>query len=131
MIGKIVLIREDGDHQILDWEHDSLHQMQKLVNGCIEIVKNTPHRLDVVLGDNLSKHLVAVVNDCGMINDMKRNGVATWFLHYPYMLFGPAILMRSGLNADGEPDLLPLRNEEAQLISALLEVGCSSREVEE
>ena len=131
MIGKVVLIREDGNHEIRELEADSLHQLQKMVGGWIEIVHGQTSKISVCLGDNLSKHLCGVVNDSGLILDMQRNGVATWFLHYPGVLCGPVVLMRTGLNADGEPDLLPLRSEEAQLISALLEIGFSSREVSE
>ena len=117
---KILVVWPGYRHAVIDADpEDLLSQLQRYVCGHIEVVHSTG-RLPVVLGDDLDRHLVCVVNDEGMLKPLRINEAATWLTCYQGVLFGPAVYLREGLNEDGEPDLLPLRAEEAQLLAALL-----------
>lgn len=109
MSENIIIINTDGSVESRKTSDETmLEDMQKAVDGFIEIVRpfGRPG------GD-----LVLVVNDCGMINGMKVNRVASCF--YPELLFGPVAIVKEGLR-DGEPDLIGLDDDEAQLMLRLL-----------
>jgi len=130
MSEKLVIIYATGDHRIVDAETDLLHQLQRLVGGPIEIVRNRRKGLCVPLGDNLGTHLIATVDDEGRLRDARYNGIATAFLNYKPLLVGDVVLCREGITEDGELDIFPLTEDDAQLISLLLCLR-GSREVEE
>lgn len=129
MIGKLVVIYPSGDHRIVDAEPDLLHQLQRLVGGWIEIVQNQRKGLSITLGDNLAKHLVAVVDEEGRRRDeIHYNGRATAFVNYKPLLVGDVVLCRKGVTDAGEPDIFPLTDADATLISMVLQIS-GSREV--
>lgn len=131
MIGKLIVIYQSGDHRIVDAEADLLHQLQRLVGGWIEVVRNQRKGLCVTLGHNLGTHLVAVVDEESRLHDeIRYNGIATAFVNYKPLLVGDVVLCREGFTDDGEPDLFPLTVDDAKLISLVLEIG-GSREVKE
>lgn len=131
MIGKLIVIYPSGDHRIVDAEPDLLHQLQQLVGGWIEVVRNQRKGLSITLGDNLAKHLVAVVDEEGRLHDeIHYNGMATAFVNYKPLLVGDVVLCREGFTNDGEPDIFPLTDADATLISMVLRLS-GSREVEE
>ncbi len=130
-IGKLIVVYASGDHRVVDAEPDLLAQLQQLVGGWIEIVKNQNAGTAVPLGDNLRKNLVAAVNEEGMLqNDVKYNGVASYLLRYPGVLAGDAVLLRAGYTQEGEPDVFPLTEEDASRLSLILQLMWS-REVRE
>lgn len=117
---KILVVWPGYRHAVIDADPaDLLSQLQRYVCGHIEIVRSA-RRWPVVLGDDLDRHLICVVNDEGLLHMMRINEAATWITWYPGFLVGPAVFLREGYNEDGEPDLLPLRAEEAQRLAALL-----------
>ena len=129
MIGKLVVIYSSGDHRIVDAEPDLLHQLQQLVGGWIEIVRNQRMSLCISLGDDLAKHLVAVVDDVGRLRDeIHYNGIASAFVRYSPLLVGDVVLCRKGFTYEGEPDIFPLTADDAKLISLVLQIS-GSREV--
>ena len=130
MIGKLVVIYPSGDHRIVDAEPDLLPQLQRLVGGWIEVVRNQRKSLCVSLGDNLSKHLVAVVDEEGRLRDeINYNGMASVFVNYKFsLLVGDVVLCREGVTDAGEPDIFPLTDADAKLISLVLQIS-GSREV--
>lgn len=131
MIGKLIVIYPSGDHRIVDAEPDLLHQLQQLVGGRVEVVRNKHGNLSVQLGDNLSNHLIAVVDEEGLLQkNFQYNGITSSVLQYTGVLVGDAVLLREGRNKDGEPDLYPLTEEDASRLSLLLQLMWS-REVEE
>lgn len=120
---KILVVWPGYRHAVIDADPaDLLSQLQRYVCGHIEIVRSA-RRWPVVLGDDLDRHLICVVNDEGLLHMMRINEAATWITWYPGFLVGPAVFLREGCNEDGEPDLLPLRAEEAQRLAALLTLG--------
>ncbi len=128
-IGKLVVIYPSGDHRIVDAELDPLPQLQRLVGGWIEVVRNQRKGLSITLGDNLAKHLVAVVDEEGRLRDeIHYNGVATAFVNYKPLLVGDVVLCRKGVTDAGEPDIFPLTDADAKLISLVLQIS-GSREV--
>ena len=117
---KILVTWPGYRHAVIDADpEDLLSQLQRYVCGRIEIVRSS-RRWPVVLGDDLDRHLVCVVNDEGLLHMMRINEAATRITWYPGILVGPAVFLREGLNEDGEPDLLPLKAEEAQRLAAML-----------
>ena len=129
MIGKLVVIYPSGDHRIVDAEPDLLHHLQRLVGGWIEVVRNQRKSLCISLGDNLAKHLVAVVDEEGRLRDeIQYNGIGSVFVDYKPLLVGDIVLCREGFTTDGEPDLFPLTTDDAKTISLLLRLS-GSREV--
>lgn len=126
MIGKLVVIYPSGDHRIVDAEPGLLHQLQRLVGGWIEVVRNQRKSLCISLGDNLAKHLVAVVDEEGRLRDeIHYNGMATAFVNYKPLLVGDVVLCREGFTDDGEPDIFPLTDSDATLISMELQISGS------
>lgn len=117
---KILVTWPGYRHAVIDADpEDLLSQLQRYVCGRIEVVRSS-RRWPVVLGDDLDRHLVCVVNEEGLLHMMRINEAATWITWYPGILVGPAVFLREGLNEDGEPDLLPLKAEEAQRLAAML-----------
>lgn len=130
-IGKLIVVYSSGDHRVVDAEPDLLAQLQRLVGGWIEIIKNQNAGTAVPLGDNLRKNLVAAVNEEGLLqNDVKYNGVTSYLLRYPGVLAGDAVLLRAGYTQEGEPDVFPLTEEDASRLSLILQLMWS-REVRE
>ena len=129
MIGKLIVIYPSGDHRVVDAEPDLLHQMQRLVGGWIEIVRNQNPGVAVPLGDNLRKNLVAAVNEEGLLQeDVRFNGIVSALLRYPGLLAGDAVLLRSGFTQNGEPDIFPLTEDDATRLGLILSLW-RSREV--
>ena len=127
MIRKLIVIYPSGDHRIVDAEPDLLHQLQRLVGGWIEVVRNQRKSLCVSLGDNLAKHLVAVVDEEGRLRDeIRYNGIGTAFVQYKPMLVGDVVLCREGFTDGREPDIFPLTIDDAKLISLVLQISGSS-----
>ena len=121
---KILVTWPGHRHAVIDADpEDLLSQLQRYVCGHIEIVKSS-RRWPVVLGDDLDRHLVCVVNEEGLLQMLRVNEAATWITWYPGILVGPAVFLREGVNEDGEPDLLPLGAEEAQRLAAILTFAC-------
>lgn len=117
---KILVTWPGYRHAVIDADlEDLLSQLQRYVCGHIEIVRSS-RRWPVVLGDDLDRHLVCVVNEEGLLQMLRVNEAATWITWYPGILVGPAVFLREGFNEDGEPDLLPLDAEEAQRLAAML-----------
>ena len=117
---KILVTWPGYRHAVIDADQeDLLSQLQRYVCGHIEIVRSS-RRWPVVLGDDLDRHLVCVVNEEGLLQMLRVNEAATWITWYPGILVGPAVFLREGINEDGEPDLLPLKAEEAQRLAAML-----------
>ena len=127
---KIVVIADAGlSFKITDWNSDrSLDQLQNAVGGWIEIVHmiKPPHGLTQLLaGDAL--RLVAVVDEEGKIKNKRYNLAGTFIVGYPDFLCGypdflcgPIVIMKRGVNDDGEPDLLPLSDGEAEAVAQVL-----------
>ena len=117
---KILVTWPGYRHAVIDADQeDLLSQLQRYVCGHIEVVR-CAHQWPVLLGDDLSKHLVAVANEEGLLRMLRLNEVATWVAWYPGILVGPVVFLREGFNEHGEPDLLPLEAEEAQRLAALM-----------
>lgn len=128
MIGKLIVIYPSGDHRIVDAEPDLLHQLQQLVGGLIEIVRNQRKGLAISLGDNLAKHLVAVVDEEGLLRDeIHYNSIGSAFIDYRPLLVGDVVLCREGFTEDGEPDIFPLTVDDAGTISLLLRISGSRK----
>lgn len=131
MTGKLIVVYASGDHRIVDAEPDLLHQLQQLVGGWVEVVRNKHGNLSVQLGDNLSNHLIAVVDEEGLLRkECQYNGITSYLLKYPGILVGDAVLLREGINKEGKPDLYPLTEDDASRLSLLLHLMWS-REVTE
>mgnify|MGYP003290612372 CR=1 FL=1 len=130
-IGKIIVVYASGDHRVVDAEPDLLPQLQRLVGGWIEIIKNQNAGTSIPLGDNLRRNLVAAVNEEGLLQDVVRyNGVVSYLLKYPGLIAGDAVLLRAGFTQEGEPDVFPLTDEDASRLDLILQLMWS-REVRE
>ena len=98
---KILVTWPGYRHAVIDADpEDLLSQLQRYVRGRIEVVRSS-RRWPVVLGDDLDRHLVCVVNDEGLLHMMRINEAATRITWYPGILVGPAVFLREGLNEDG------------------------------
>ena len=84
-----------------------LHDLQDAVDGYIEIVRPF---------GNSGGHLVMVVNDEGLIRDLPVNPIGS--LIYGDLIVGAIVIMKEGIR-DGEPDLIGLTSEEADLVMRL------------
>ena len=84
-----------------------LHDLQDAVDGCIEIVRPFGSSGD---------HLVMVINDEGLIMDLPANPIGS--LIYGDLIAGTVVIMKEGIR-DGEPDLIGLNAEEADLVMRL------------
>ena len=127
-MGKLVVIYPDGDHKLVDAAETDLQQLRDLI-GCdlVEVVHSPSHRFDVLLGD-LQYNIIGVVDEEGALEDHPEyNGVATWLLHYPGVLFGTVVIMRDGWTEDGDRDLFPLSDDDAERIRLILSLGIRSR----
>ena len=88
---------------------DTLHGMQELVGGYIEIV----HPI------YLRRPYVMIVNEEGLLRDLPINNTGSLFYGGP--IVGNVLILKEGLNEDGEPDLLSLDDGEAhELMDELL-----------
>ena len=88
---------------------DTLHGMQQLVGGYIEIVRPV----------YLRRPYVMIVNEDGVLLDLQINN--TGALLYQGPIVGNVLILKEGLNEDGEPDLLSLDDGEAhELLDELL-----------
>lgn len=76
------------------------------IEGFFEIV-----RLRTIYPDR-----VMCVNDCGAINDMPLNPLASAIAGQ--WIFGPAVILREGI-VDGEPDLISLTDDDIDLMTVL------------
>lgn len=124
----IIIINTDGTHEIVPAVPEAmLQQLQGIVDGFIEIVRMQRVRqpVDAAVGD-AARFLCCVVNDCGLLQNLRWNATATWLMGYPEMLAGRAAILMEGLNENGEPDLLPLNKKQAVQISQCL-IGLGSR----
>ena len=89
---------------------DTLHGMQQLVGGHIEIVRPI----------NLPRPYVMIVNEEGLLRDLPINN--TGALLYQGVIVGNVLILKEGLNEDGEPDLRSLDDGEAhELLDELVE----------
>lgn len=88
-----------------------LEVMQDEVGGLIQMV----HGLRSELAE-LVPNLMMIVNEEGVILSLRYNALAS-LLAPGQMLFGIALLMKTAvINEDGEQDIVPLTDEEAQRI---------------
>lgn len=88
---------------------DTLHGMQQLVGGFIEIVRP----------GYLRRPYVMIVNEEGLLKDLPINNTGS--LLYGGPIVGDVLILQEGFNEDGEPDLLSLDEGEAhELMDELL-----------
>lgn len=84
-----------------------LDLIQKIIKGFFEIVHISPDVKFPV------KNAVMLVNDCGLLDGMKTNLIASTL--YGYEIVGPAILCKTGYTEDG-PDIISLTYEDIEAI---------------
>ena len=88
---------------------DTLHGMQQLVGGHIEIVRPV----------YLRRPYVMIVNEEGHLLELPINNTGS--LLYAGPIAGNVLILKEGINEDGEPDLLSLDDGEAhELLDELL-----------
>lgn len=80
---------------------DTLHGMQELVGGYIEIVRPA----------HLRRPYVMIVNEDGINLGLPINNTGS--LLYGGPIVGDVLILQEGFNEDGEPDLLSLGADEA------------------
>lgn len=91
---------------------DMLHDLQGYVHGHIEVVHPV----------NLREPYLMVVNDCGLIDGMPSNYLASLLYgsrQHAQIICGPAVICKEVWTEDG-PDLGPL--EESDLVSVLQQI---------
>jgi hypothetical protein len=84
-----------------------IDSIQKIIKGFFEIVHITPDVKFPV------KDAVMLVNDCGYLECMKPNFIASTL--YGYEIVGPIILCKTGYTEDG-PDIVSLTYEDIEAI---------------
>ena len=80
---------------------DTLHGMQQLVGGYIEIVRPA----------YLRRPYVMIVDEEGMLKGLPINNTGSLLYNGP--IVGDVLILKEGFNEDGEPDLLSLDMDEA------------------
>ena len=125
----MVVLRTDGTHDIVQLNAGLLDTIHQLVGGFFEIVRTddpcTGFRK--VLGGDADK-IVMLVNDEGLLLGLDWNLLASYTVGYKHPICGNVAYMMEGFNEDGEPDLLPLTEEQSTAISIILS-ACGSRRV--
>lgn len=124
--GSLICIRPDGTYTIREAKEDLLHQTHELLQDFFEIVRAqrpAPALVKALPAD--WQHLILLVPDSGLLNNLPFNLAASWLIGYPQALAGSTIVMTEGLNEDGEPDCLPLNALQLSAVEkALTGVGC-------
>ena len=128
--GSLVCIRPDGTYTVRDADEDLLSQTYELLQDYFEIVRAQRSCCEALrrLLPQEWQHVILLVPDSGLLNNLPFNLVATWLIGYPQLLAGSAIVMTEGLNEDGEPDCLPLTDSQLVSIHKVMAVaGCRRR----
>lgn len=128
--GSLLCIRPDATYTVREADEDLLSQTHELLQDYFEIVRaqqTACEGLRRVLPDEW-QHVILLVPECGLINNLPFNLAATWLIGYPQVLAGSAIVMMEGLNEDGEPDCLPLTLHQLLMIKKVL-FGAGVRDV--
>ena len=107
----VISIRATDKISVAKIDGDSLHALQKMVGGFIEIVRPR----------YLRKPYVMIVNEEGLLHDLPVNNTGT--LLYGSNLtpiLGDIVIMQEGFTDEGEPDLMGLEPAEASSLLAEL-----------
>ncbi len=125
--GSLLCIRPDATYIVREADEDLLSQTHELLQDYFEIVRAQRTACEGIrraLPDEW-QHVILLVPDSGLLNNLPFNLTATWLVGYPQLLAGSAIVMMEGLNEDGEPDCLPLKGYQQRAIRTILQsVGC-------
>ena len=103
---KIEVDHSSRSNRVIELADPTWKTLGDEVEGFFEIV-----RLHHLMPDR-----VMVVNDCGAINDMPLNSIASVIAGQ--WIYGPAVILREGMTEDG-PDLMSLTDDDIELMNVL------------
>ena len=103
---KIEVDHSSRSNRVIELADPTWKTLGDEVEGVFEIV-----RLHHLMPDR-----VMVVNDCGAINDMPLNSVASVIAGQ--WIYGPAVILREGMTEDC-PDLISLTDDDIDLMNVL------------
>lgn len=103
---KIEVDHSSRSNRVIDLADLTWKTLGEEVEGVFEIVRL----------HHLATDCVIVVNDCGAINDMPLNSIAS--IVAGQWIYGPAVILREGMTEDG-PDLMSLTDDQIELMTVL------------
>lgn len=107
----VISIKAVDEISLAKIDGESLHKLQSMVGGFIEIVRP----------QYLKRPYVMIVNEEGLLRDLPVNNTASLLYAGITPIVGDVVIMKEGYNDEGEPDILGLEPTEA---SGLLEELC-------
>lgn len=103
MIGIVIKATDQVNYAIIS-AGDTLEAMQSLVDGYIEPVHPK----------YLKPHQIILVDEEGALKGKPVNNTASLLCGCP--ILGDVLILKEGLNEDGEPDIISLESDEARLL---------------